>query len=217
MKTLKQSHPLTRNCDGSRAAILQAAEGIFAEQGLDGARTDAIARRAGVNKALLYYYFKSKERLYLAVLDEHRKEFFDRAVEILSHEGPAAPILLQFVEAHFDFITSHRHYAKLFQRSMLARDIPSQRQFHRRIVPLFRKVAELVERGMHDGEFRSYDVTHTVISMVALTVFYFGAAPVLERVSGTDPLDEENIRKRRREVLRFIRYALFNQPEGVGS
>lgn len=214
---MKQSHPLKRNRNGSRAAILQAAEGIFAEQGLDGARTDAIARRAGVNKALLYYYFKSKERLYLAVLDEHRTEFIKRAMEILSREGPAAAILLQFVETHYDFISSHRHFAKLFQRSMLTPDIPSQRQLHRRVIPLFRKVAELVERGIRDGEFRSYDVSHTVISMVALTIFYFGAAPVLERVSGTDPFADENIRKRRREVLRFIRYALFNQPEGVAS
>ena len=53
----------------TRATILRAAEHIFAEQGLAGARTDAIAAAAGVNKALLYYYFPSKEGLYCAVLD----------------------------------------------------------------------------------------------------------------------------------------------------
>ena len=54
----------------SRAAILQAAAQEFAEHGIAGARTDAIAREARVNKALLYYYFKDKETLYGAVLDE---------------------------------------------------------------------------------------------------------------------------------------------------
>src|ERR1700758_831419 len=54
----------------SRAAILQAAAKEFAQHGIAGARTDAIAREAGVNKALLYYYFKDKETLYAAVLDE---------------------------------------------------------------------------------------------------------------------------------------------------
>ena len=54
----------------SRAAILQAAVVEFSREGAAGARTDAIARAAGVNKALLYYYFKNKERLYAAVLDQ---------------------------------------------------------------------------------------------------------------------------------------------------
>ena len=54
----------------SRAAILQAAAKEFAEHGIAGARTDAIAREARVNKALLYYYFKDKETLYGAVLDD---------------------------------------------------------------------------------------------------------------------------------------------------
>src|SRR5208337_5365335 len=53
----------------SRAAILKAAAREFAEHGIAGARTDAIARLARVNKALLYYYFKDKETLYGAVLD----------------------------------------------------------------------------------------------------------------------------------------------------
>src|ERR1700691_3542869 len=54
----------------SRAAILQAAAKEFSELGIAGARTDAIAREARVNKALLYYYFKDKETLYGAVLDD---------------------------------------------------------------------------------------------------------------------------------------------------
>ena len=54
----------------SRAAILQAAIREFAREGVAGARTDAIARAAKVNKALLYYYFKDKEALYGAVLDQ---------------------------------------------------------------------------------------------------------------------------------------------------
>src|SRR5678815_5951856 len=54
----------------SRAAILEAAVQEFSREGVAGARTDAIARAAGVNKALLYYYFKDKDTLYGAVLDQ---------------------------------------------------------------------------------------------------------------------------------------------------
>ena len=59
----------------TRAAILAAAEQVFAKAGLAGARTDAIAAAAGVNKALLYYYFKSKGGLYEAVVEDHFREF----------------------------------------------------------------------------------------------------------------------------------------------
>src|SRR5437867_9052371 len=54
----------------SRVAILDAAVREFAREGVAGARTDAIAKSAGVNKALLYYYFKDKEAIYQAVLDQ---------------------------------------------------------------------------------------------------------------------------------------------------
>ena len=72
--TLRTRHVLHRmgsrgQPEEGRAAILQAAAAEFAAHGVAGARTDAIAREARVNKALLYYYFKDKETLYGAVLD----------------------------------------------------------------------------------------------------------------------------------------------------
>src|SRR5258708_28635908 len=74
-RLLRHRHVLRRRMgsrgqpEESRAAILRAAAHEFAEHGIAGARTDAIASEARVNKALLYYYFKDKEKLYGAVLD----------------------------------------------------------------------------------------------------------------------------------------------------
>lgn len=67
----------------TRTAILGAAERVFAKSGLAGARIDAIAAAAGVNKALLYYYFKSKEDLYETVVENHFSEFNRQALEVL--------------------------------------------------------------------------------------------------------------------------------------
>src|ERR1700726_3532416 len=80
----------------TRASILAAAARIFANSGLDGARIDAIAAAAGVNKAMLYYYFKSKDLLYAAVLERHFKEWHGRAMEVLTSGGSARSTLLQF-------------------------------------------------------------------------------------------------------------------------
>src|ERR1700719_3685245 len=79
----------------SRVAILTAASRIFARSGLAGARTDAIAAAAGVNKAMLYYYFKSKEDLYEAVVEDHFREFNRRALEVLAAPDAARTVLLR--------------------------------------------------------------------------------------------------------------------------
>src|SRR5215813_8699621 len=103
----------------TRAAILAAAEHSFAQAGLAGARTDAIAAAAGVNKAMLYYYFESKEQLYEAVLEDHFREFNRRALQVLESPGPARRILLDYVSLHFDFISARHRYAPLFQQLMM--------------------------------------------------------------------------------------------------
>src|SRR5689334_16701468 len=72
----------------TRAAILDAALREFAAEGLAGARTDAIARAAGVNKALLYYYFHDKETLYQAVLESVFARLYERLNEVLDRELP---------------------------------------------------------------------------------------------------------------------------------
>ena len=208
----RQNHRRYNSAD-SRASILEAAGRIFAEQGLSGARTDAIAAEAGVNKALLYYYFKSKENIYRAVLEEQLTGFHLKALQILSQDGPVASILLQYVGNHFDFIGAHPHYPRLFQRMMLAGDRRGERLIAQRIIPVARKLDALLRRGIRNGELRPFDVDHTAVSLVALTVFYFNAAPIIRIVSGQDPFSPVNLRRRKAEVLKFIRYALLSDPE----
>src|ERR1700755_3624086 len=78
----------------SRAAILHAAAKEFAAHGIAGARTDAIAREARVNKALLYYYFKDKETLYGAVLDNAFSGLKDTVLRVLDgNESPRNRII----------------------------------------------------------------------------------------------------------------------------
>src|ERR1039457_3486851 len=87
----------------SRSAILQAAVAEFAEHGIAGARTDAIARAAHVNKALLYYYFKDKDALYAAVLNHVFSGMRARVMPVLeSHMGPKEK-LLEYVGQYFDY------------------------------------------------------------------------------------------------------------------
>jgi TetR/AcrR family transcriptional regulator len=196
----------------TRAAILAAAERVFARAGLAGARTDLIASQAGVNKALLYYYFQSKEKLYQAVLEDHFEQFNRQALQVLGEPGPAREVLLRYVHLHFDFMSARHRHAPLFQQFMSAGGRFAESLVRKYFEPRGQAVARLLERGMRDGEFRRVDHFHTAISIVALIVFYFSAAPVLQMMGHADAYAAGNLKRRKQEVLDFIRHALFVRP-----
>src|SRR5438067_4618685 len=103
----------------SRAAILKAAVCEFAQEGVAGARTDAIARAAKVNKALLYYYFEDKESLYGAVLDQVLGGLMDAIMQVLNQNLRPRDKILAYVKTHFDYIASHPKYPRLVQAEMM--------------------------------------------------------------------------------------------------
>jgi TetR/AcrR family transcriptional regulator len=199
----------------SRAAILQAAVGEFSREGVAGARTDAIARSARVNKALLYYYFKDKEALYGAVLDQVFGELTKAIQHALSQDLRPREKLLAYVGAHFDYIASHPQYPSIVQGEMMragrGRSVQFERITRQYFQPVFSRVGALLEQGMTSGEFRAVDPAHFIPSMIAVIVFYFSSAPVFRLLSGADPMSPERIAERREAVLDFISAALFRQ------
>ncbi len=216
MATRPQPHALAQRQERGAetcSTILAAAEHIFADGGLEGARMDAIAAEAGVNKALLYYYFRSKEELYAAILESHLQEFRRRALAILAADRPARSTLLRYMSLHFDFLSQRPYFPRLIHRLMTTAEQPARRLFQEYSAPLYRKLVEVVERGVRAGELRRVDSHHTVYSLVALTVFYFSAAPIVKSVSHIDAFEPANVQRRKREVLKLIRYGLFREPE----
>jgi TetR/AcrR family transcriptional regulator len=199
----------------SRAAILQAAVREFAHEGVAGARTDAIARAAKVNKALLYYYFKDKEALYGAVLDQVFGGLIAHVGEVLSRDLPPREKIIAYAGTHFDYVASHPLYPRIVQGEMMA--VGRGRANHlERIVkkyfrPLFGRVAEILKKGQAAGEFRAVDPLHFVPSMIAVIVFYFTSAPVMQLMTGKDPMSPERVAARRAAVLDLISAALFER------
>jgi len=205
-----------RQPEESRSAILQAAVREFSREGVAGARTDAIARAAGVNKALLYYYFKDKDALYEAVLDQVFGGLTTTVHEVLSRDLPPRQKILTYAQAHFDYIASHPLYPRIVQGEMMSagrgRATPLERIVKQYFRPLFSRVTEVLKAGQASGEFRGVDPLQFVPSMIAVIVFYFTSAPVMRLMSGKDPLSRERIAARRAAVLDFISAALFQHP-----
>lgn len=203
----------------SRAAILRAAAQEFAQHGIAGARTDAIAREARVNKALIYYYFKDKETLHGAVLDDAFSGLKTSVFRVLESTLPPRDKILAYAGAYFDFIASNQLYPRLMQREMMrAREGQSahiDKIINVYIRPIFERVSEVTREGIASGDFRAVDPAHFVPSMVAMIVFYFSSAPMMQKIVGFNPLSPQRIAERRAAVLDFIAAALFRPtPNG---
>ena len=199
----------------SRAAILQAAAHEFAEHGIAGARTDAIARAAHVNKALLYYYFEDKETLYGAVLDSAFSGLKNTVFKVLDSGLAPKDKILAYVGAYFDFIASNPLYPRLMQREMMRAREGEMQQFEKLvkayIQPIFMRVSQVLQEGIAGGDFRPVKPEHFVPSIVAMIVFYFSSAPMMQKIVGFNTLAPQRVAERRAAVLDFVSAALF-QP-----
>jgi TetR/AcrR family transcriptional regulator len=196
----------------TRTAILAAAAKIFAKKGLAGARTDSIAVAAGINKAMLYYYFKSKEGLYEAVVEDQFAEFNHQAIQTLSAPGSARSALLNYVKLHFDFISERHQSAPIFQQMTMNGPSFIKRVVRKYFAARAQALGEVIGRGVREGEFRDVDPFQTSVSIVSLIVFYFSSAPVLKMLGHEDAYSPAYLERRKREVLDFIRHAIFIKP-----
>ena len=199
----------------SRKKLLDASLHVIRAKGYEATTVDDICAAAGLSKGSFFHHFKSKEHLYQAVVGTHVREFHRQAEEVLSAKGPAGPILLRYVSNHFDFIGTHPHYPRIFQRMMMVGDRTLERMVREHSIPLLKLLVALLERGMRSGEFRRLDQEHTIASIAALTVHYFNIAPAIRVISGQDPFSKANLARRKAAVLKFIRYALFRNPEAA--
>jgi TetR/AcrR family transcriptional regulator len=204
----------------SRAAILQAAAKEFAEHGIAGARTDAIAREARVNKALLYYYFKDKEGLYAAALEQVFTGLHQRVGAVLERTDlPPRDRLMLYAKTHFDYIASAPVYPRLVQREFMrssGRTLSpaASRIMERHVRPFYERLEKLIMEGAKSGDFRRIDPVHTVTSIIGTIVFYFISMPAQQFMHPGDPGSPERIAARRAAVLDFICAAVLT-PEAA--
>jgi TetR/AcrR family transcriptional regulator len=213
--TSKPPSSRARNAAASRTAILERAVAEFAVQGVAGARTAAIAEAAGVNKALLYYYFKDKESLYAASLEAVFSGFAEELIPMLQGALQPGEKLLRFARAHFEYLVRHPNYPRLIQQELScagSRGEPSggfRAISTAHFIPMQRAGMRVVEEGVASGELRPVEGAGTLRAVIGMNVFYFLSAPIMRAVRGADPFSPRACRAHIAGSLDFIAGALF--------
>jgi len=178
-----------RNPARTRQAIIEAATQEFAEFGIGGARIDAIALRAGLNKRLLYYYFGNKEDLFQAVLERAYESI--RTAERALHLGEIDPIeaIRKLVAFTWNYYIAHPEFLSLLNSENLrkAAHLEKTANIMEMNSPLVQALDTVLEHGRTARLFRSgVDPIQLYISIAALSYFYLSNQHTLSAIFGRD-------------------------------
>lgn len=198
--------------ENSEQRILEAAESEFLQKGYDGAKTTAIARRAGVTHAMLHYYFGSKERLYGQVLETKIRELGHSLLEAFTQPGRSLAERVSLgIGRHFDFLAAHPELPHFVlneatrqgtSRELILRMIGRRVE---RVVAAMQQEADRLAAGR-----RPICCRRLLLDMVSLNFFTVSACPLLSRLYGMD--ESSFLAMRRQEIIETALHRIA-QPE----
>jgi TetR/AcrR family transcriptional regulator len=201
----------------TRTKILDAAVQEFSANGLAGARMERIAALAGVNKALLYYHFDSKEKLYGASLEMIATKTRDATLATFLRDASPGERVLRSALNHFDRILAQTEFQSLMQQEMMrlhkgesgAMDLLIKRVF----APMMAMYQSMVREGIASGELIEVDWLQIHLASVGTNVFYFMSSHLWRQLLPYDPFAPEVLAQRRGMVVKFLGLAIFRDRD----
>jgi TetR/AcrR family transcriptional regulator len=169
--------------------ILAAAAVEFAERGFAGARVDRIARRAKVNKAMLYYHFKSKQGLYRALLRQIFSIAAERLREIGALDVSPAEKVDRAIAGVATLVGEHAYFPAIMMREVAEGGAHLDRATLTALASVPRAVGAIVQQGVATGAFRPVNPVFAYFSMLAPIVFFLAGAPIRHELSDLHVID----------------------------
>jgi TetR/AcrR family transcriptional regulator len=201
-KTTKQTNP-TRNPEATKTQILDAAEAEFAVTGLSAARTEAIAAQTGVTKAMIYYYFQSKEELYRAVLERCLTHALGLIEQLQLDCLPPDAALVRLLSQMLDCMSENPRMGSI----LTLEAIQNKGKYYPKQLGnlLYGTIIEILEQGMILGVFRQLEPRHTAVNIVGTCAFYFNAQENLKYLwPGKRLLSKELLQRHTKESIDLI-------------
>ena len=202
-----------------RERILEAADTIFGEVGFDAATTREIAERAGVNKALIHYHFKSKQGLLACLLDRYYQKLGHALQEALAGEETLEARLARLVDSYIDFLRENRNFGRIVQREAAGSGGKNRERVRQNMVPLFELGRRAIQGIYPSTRSGALAADHLMVSFYGIIITYFTYSDLLEDLTGEELMSEEGLERRKRHVRRMLEItleAVRSQEEGSG-
>ena len=203
----------------TRDAILDAAEMLFAREGFKSTTTKQIGAAAGVNPALISYYFGGKEPLYREVLRRLFAELAAEGTRRVDLSLPPDQAVARFVAVQVAFLSTHQTMPRLLARELVDHEARhAQPALTELAAGMFERLCNVIRAGQATGLFRSdLDPRHAAISTVAQVIYLFIARPAVGILLGYGPhgLPQEEVEAFGRHAARFALAALSSDSAAV--
>lgn len=185
--------------------ILLAAKKIFVAKGMAGARMQDIADEAGINKALLHYYFKNKEQLFEMIFTELSTEFFPRLKMIFASEDPLFVKIETFCAVYIEHVLQNPHIPIFVLNEIHQRPAWFAKKMLKAGPPNLARLIQDVQEEIKAGKIKPIHPAQLVLNMLSMCVFPFIAKPMFMAIMG---MEESSFRQlmeaRKKEVPAFI-------------
>lgn len=193
--------------------ILDAATELFLERGFDSTSTTDIAKKAGCNQALVHYYFRTKENLFLRIFKKNIETFLSFANNY-KYSGEFFPFLEKGIETYFDILKSNRNlplflikeFAMNEDRRIFFRENFVQNELRRSV---YYKFDRIVKQEIESGVIRPIETLNLLLDIMSLCAFTFISLPMYATWLEKDESEiDYYIEDRKKEILLFVRNGL---------
>ena len=191
--------------DNTEEKILNAAQKVFIEKGMDGARMQEIADEASINKALLHYYFRTKQKLFEAIFKKVLSKILPNLMDMVHSDLPIEVKMGIFIENYIDLLMKNP-----FLPTFILKEMNRDPDFIATVIKGTGiqpdKIFAMFEREMDAGKIRRMDPRDLLINILALSIFPIAAKPLMTILffNNDKKTYYEFIFKRKETVKEFI-------------
>lgn len=191
--------------------ILKVAKEVFTRKGYAATRMQEIADLAEINKAMLHYYFRSKEKLFNTILEQTVKEIAPKFAAVLKKEGTTLERFENIVRAYIETIRANPHMPIFILHELSQNRTSFIESIKEKMteVPDFTGLMAQIERDIAAGEVKEFNPIHLLLNVMSMCIFPFIARPVFSSlVEIPIELYDMILQQREEEIMLFLRSAL---------
>jgi len=181
--------------------ILAAAKKVFLEKGLDGARMQEIADEAGMSKASLHYYYRSKQHLFDGIYVQVFSDVLPRIFGIFMSDLPLFEIIRKFYEMHIEFLKQNPSISMFVMKEINRVPHLLEKILAEKDVDMLGAVNAKVQEAVNRGEVRPIRGEELMLNMVSLSIFQFAGAPIFKTIGGISDEDFDKLIEERKKTL----------------
>ena len=181
--------------------ILEAARKVFIEKGFDGARMQEISDSAGINKAMLHYYFRSKDKLFLKIFEAAFKQFTPKIGVVFMSDATFLEKMRLFIDNYLNILLEHPFLPLFIIKEISRNPEVIQNIIINKFDEILNSINESIKIESAKGNIRIVDSRQLILNITSMCIFPFAAKPLMKMLFKADDAEYKRLMIERKEIV----------------